>query len=55
MVTKKFANLSLYVISLIMAAIAILMTIEVIHEPIDSEIFLGMSLILIIIAGLLNK
>ena len=52
METKKFAHLSFYAISLIMAAIALLMTFEVIAEPIDSEIFLGFGLILVIIAGL---
>ena len=55
MESKKFAHLTFYAISLIMAAIAILMTIEVINEPIDSEIFLGFGLILAIIANLFTK
>jgi hypothetical protein len=50
----KFAHLTLYAISLIIAAITILMALEVISKPIDSEAFLDFGLILAIIAGLIN-
>jgi hypothetical protein len=55
METGSFVNISLYVISLIMAAIALLMTIEVIDETIDSEIFLGLGLFIIIAIGIMNN
>ena len=55
METGIFVNISLYVISLIMAAIALLMTIEVIDETIDSEIFLGLGLFIIIAIGIMNN
>ena len=38
-----------------MAAIALLMTIEVIDETIDSEIFLGLGLFIIIAIGIMNN
>lgn len=52
--SKKFVNFSFFVISLFMAAIALILTIGDLDSIIDSEIFLGIAIIFIAL-GLLNK
>jgi hypothetical protein len=54
MESKKFVNLTFYAISLIMAAIALLMTTSQVSETIDSEIFSGIALMIVIVLGLMN-